>query len=96
MQLPGRFAKERALIADYARYVSRFDAVAAYLVRWQPPALMLWGRHDPFFDLAEVLSWMKELPRMEAHILDGGHMLLETHAAEATVLLLDFVRRSTR
>jgi hypothetical protein len=27
MQLPGRMEKERALIADYARYVARFDAV---------------------------------------------------------------------
>lgn len=34
------------------------------------PALMVWGRHDPFFELAETLSWMKDLPRMDAHILD--------------------------
>ena len=91
MQLPGRMDKERALIADYARYVARFDAVSDYLKRRQPPALMLWGRHEPFFELAEVLSWMEDLPRMEAHILDGGHMLLETHAAEAASLMVDFI-----
>ena len=44
MQLPGRMDKERALIADYARYVARFDAIANYLKRRQPPALMVWGR----------------------------------------------------
>jgi pimeloyl-ACP methyl ester carboxylesterase len=93
MQLPGRMDKERALIADYARYVARFDAVADYLERRQPAALMIWGRHEPFFELAEVLSWMEVLPRMEAHILDGGHMLLETHAAEAGSLMLDFIAR---
>jgi pimeloyl-ACP methyl ester carboxylesterase len=43
MQLPGRMDKERALIADYARYVARFDAIADYLKRRQPPALMVWG-----------------------------------------------------
>ena len=96
MQLPGRMEKERALIADYGRYVARFDAIAEYLARWQPPALMLWGRHDPFFDVAEILSWMRDLPRMEAHIFDAGHMLLETHAAEAAPLLLDFIRRNQR
>jgi hypothetical protein len=32
---------------------------------------MVRGRHDPFFELAETLSWMEDLPRMEAHILDG-------------------------
>jgi surfactin synthase thioesterase subunit len=56
----------------------------------------VWGRHDIYFDLAEVLSWMRALPRMEAHVLDAGHLLLETHAAAAVSLMLDFVRRTTR
>jgi surfactin synthase thioesterase subunit len=55
---------------------------------------MVWGRHEPFFELVEVLSWMEDLPRMEAHILDGGHMLLETHAAEAASLMVDFIERT--
>jgi len=93
MCLPGRMATQRALIADYADYVARFDAVAEYLARWQPPSLLLWGRHDAFFDLAEIQSWMRALPRMEAHIFDAGHFLLETHAAKATALMLDFIRR---
>jgi pimeloyl-ACP methyl ester carboxylesterase len=95
MRLPGRMDTQRALIADYAHYVARFDAIADYLARWQPPALMLWGRHDAFFDLAEILSWMRALPRMEAHVFDAGHFLLETHAAAAVSLRLDFIRRTT-
>jgi len=94
MNLPGRLATQRALIADYAHYAARFDAIARYLERWQPPALMVWGRHDVYFDLAEVLSWMRALPRMEAHVLDAGHLLLETHAATATSLMLDFISRT--
>jgi hypothetical protein len=39
---------------------------------------------------------MEDLPRMEAHILDGGHMLLETHAAEAASLMVDFIKRTQR
>jgi pimeloyl-ACP methyl ester carboxylesterase len=96
MCLPGRMATQRALIADYANHVARFDDIAEYLARWQPPALLLWGRHDVFFELAEVVSWMKALPRMEAHVLDGGHMLLETHSAAAVSLMRDFVTRSQR
>jgi pimeloyl-ACP methyl ester carboxylesterase len=93
MNLPGRMATQRALIADYGKYVARFDAIARYLARWQPPALMVWARHDPFFDLAEIQSWMRALPRMEAHVLDAGHKLLETHAAAAVRLMLDFIRQ---
>lgn len=39
------------------------DAIADCLARRQPPALMVWGRHDAFFDLAETPSWMCALPR---------------------------------
>jgi pimeloyl-ACP methyl ester carboxylesterase len=95
MQLPGRLDTQRALIADYGNYVERFDAIAQYLAREQPPALMLWGRHDSFFDLRETLSWMQSLPRMESHVFDAGHFLLETHAAEVTSLMLDFIGRRT-
>jgi pimeloyl-ACP methyl ester carboxylesterase len=94
MNLPGRMDTQRALVADYGHYVARFDAIADYLARWQPPSLMLWGRHDAYFDLAETLSWMQDLPRMEAHVLDAGHLLLETHSAVAMPLMLDFIRRS--
>lgn len=96
MNLPGRMETQRALIADYQHYAARFDSIAKYLQRWQPPALMVWGRHDVYFDLAEVLSWMRALPRMEAHILDAGHLLLETHAAAAASLMLEFIRRTLK
>jgi hypothetical protein len=33
---------------------------------------------------------------MEAHVLDAGHLLLETHAAVAVPLMLDFIRRCQR
>jgi pimeloyl-ACP methyl ester carboxylesterase len=94
MNLPGHMETQRALIADYGRYAARFDAIAQYLESWQPPALMVWGRHDIYFDLAEVLSWMRALPRMEAHVLDAGHLLLETHAATAVSLMLGFIGRT--
>lgn len=93
MSLPGRMDTQRALIADYGRYVARFAGIAHYLERWQPPALMLWGRHDAFFDLAEIVSWMRDLPRMEAHVFDAGHLMLETHSAAAAPLMLDFIKR---
>lgn len=91
MRLPGRLQTQRRLIADYANYVARFDEVAAYLKAHRPAGLMLWGRHDAFFDIAEIQSWLADLPRMEAHVLDGGHFLLVTHAAEASALIGKFL-----
>lgn len=91
---PGRLAAQRALIADYGNYVARFESISNYLRTNQPPALMTWGRHDAFFDLAEVVSWMEDLPRMEAHVLDGAHFLLETHAGPAGTLIRNFIART--
>lgn len=95
MSLPGRLETQRALIADYGKYAARFDAIAQFLAERAPPAVMVWGRHDTFFDLAETLSWMQDLPRMEAHILDGGHFLLETHASVAAEIFLRFIAASS-
>jgi pimeloyl-ACP methyl ester carboxylesterase len=94
MSLAGRLDTQRALVLDYRTHVRRFAEISEYLHRWQPPALMLWGRHDVFFELDETLSWMKVLPRMEAHILDGPHFLLETHPMECAALMRAFIRRS--
>jgi pimeloyl-ACP methyl ester carboxylesterase len=91
MSLPGRLDLHKALLADYGRYAGRFGEVADYLRRQQPRALLLWGRHDAFFDIAEVHSWLVDLPRMEAHVFDAGHLLLETHALRAAELMLEFV-----
>jgi pimeloyl-ACP methyl ester carboxylesterase len=93
MSAPGGLELQRALVLDYRSHVARFAEIAEYLANSQPRALMLWGRHDAFFDLAETLSWMKALPRMEAHVLDGPHFLLETHAAECAALISAFIRR---
>lgn len=91
---PGRMEAQKALILDNGRtHVARFGDYARWFRDRRPPALMIWGRHDPYFALDETLDWMKALPRMEAHILDGGHLLLETHAAEAVPLMTAFIRR---
>lgn len=91
MSQTGRLELQRALVYDYRHHVARFGDIADYLRRHQPPALMLWGRHDVFFAIDETLDWIKDLPRMEAHVLDGPHLLLETHAAECARLMGDFI-----
>lgn len=95
MARPDRLEAQRSLIADYGNYVSRFGAISDYLRTHQPPAVMVWGRHDAFFDISETLSWMQDLPRMEAHILDGGHFLLETHAAPAARCMREFIEHTS-
>ncbi|GGM17603.1 alpha/beta fold hydrolase [Micromonospora yangpuensis] len=95
MSRPGNVEAQFALFTDYASHVARFDEIAAYHRRHQPPALLLWGRHDAYFDIAEVLAYHRALERLDAHLYDGGHLLLETHPTECAELIRAFVLDNT-
>ncbi len=81
------------LFTDYRAHVARFGEIARFHRAEQPPTLIVWGVHDPFYDLAEVIAYHRELPAAESHLLDGGHFLLETHSRECVSLIRPFVAR---
>ncbi|NRQ32591.1 alpha/beta hydrolase [Nonomuraea sp. NN258] len=91
MSRPGNLEAQFRLFTDYAAHVARFGELTDYHLTHQPPCLLLWGRHDPFFDLAEIMGYARELDRLEMHVYDAGHLLLETHAAECAAQLAAFV-----
>lgn len=53
--------------------------------------LVLWGRHDTFFEISEVMAYHQDVTTLDAHLYDGEHFLLETHAGEVAALLVTFV-----
>ncbi|MFI6870336.1 alpha/beta fold hydrolase [Nocardia sp. NPDC050406] len=91
MSRPGNIEAQFQLFRDYANHVARFPELADYHRTRQPPALLLWGRHDPFFDLDEIMAYARALDRLEMHVYDGGHLLLETHAPECAAVMRSFI-----
>lgn len=91
MSRPGLVDIQFRIFADYGRYVARFPEISAYHRDHQPPALLLWGRHDWFFEIDEVLVYARELDRLDMHIYDGAHLLLETHHQECAALMRTFI-----
>jgi len=89
---PGNTEVQFQLFYDYRNHVARFPEIADYHAEHQPPCLVLWGRHDTFYDIAEVLAYHQVMTSFEAHIYDAGHFLLETHATEVAGLLVTFTR----
>ena len=96
MSLPGRLDLQRSLIRDYKRHVDRFEEIAAYLKARQPPALLLWGRHDPYYQLDEIVAYARELERVEMHVFDGAHLLLETHYRECAEAIQSFIENNAK
>lgn len=91
MSRPGLVDIQFRIFSDYGNHIARFPRISAYHRNRQPPALLLWGRHDTYFAVDEVLAYSRELDRLDMHIFDGGHLLLETHSAECAALMRAFV-----
>jgi pimeloyl-ACP methyl ester carboxylesterase len=60
----------------------------------QPRLLVIWGKHDPSFDLSEPDAYRRDVPRAQVHVLDAGHFALDTAANEIAALVRGFVDSS--
>jgi pimeloyl-ACP methyl ester carboxylesterase len=81
------------LFTDYRSHAARFGEIAHFHRTEQPPTLIVWGVHDPYYELDEVIAYHRALPAAESHLLDAGHLLLETHSREFLSLACPFVAR---
>jgi pimeloyl-ACP methyl ester carboxylesterase len=91
MKRPGNIDMQFELNCDYKSNIDMFPAFQNYFREHQPPALVIWGKHDVFFGVAEAHCYRKDLPNATVHIIDGGHMVLETNFDEVVRVIEDFL-----
>lgn len=91
MNQPGRIEMQLRIFSDYGSHAASFPACAAYHRDHQPCALLLWGRHDPYYDIAEADAYARDIDGIDMHFFDGTHLLLETHHEECTRLMRKFI-----
>ena len=90
---PGNQDIQLRLLHNYQSNFAAYPAWQAYLARHQPPALIVWGKNDPFFMLAGVDYLKEQLPAAEVHLFDAGHFALETHSGEIAERVDAFMQR---
>ncbi len=90
---PGQSDIQAELFYDYRTNVASYPAWHAWLQRYQPPLLVLWGRYDPSFQIAEAEAYTRDVPDAEVHFLDAGHFALDEKADEIAALTDDFLAR---
>jgi pimeloyl-ACP methyl ester carboxylesterase len=56
--------------------------------------LVIWGKYDPSFLVAETAAYQRDLPGAEVHILDAGHFALYEKPDEIAKLVGDFLGRT--
>jgi pimeloyl-ACP methyl ester carboxylesterase len=91
---PGNDEIQLALFYDYLSNLQRYPEWHAYFRAHQPPTLLVWGKHDPFFSVAGARAYARDLPNAEIHLLDTGHFALEDHADVIATHIARFLGRA--
>jgi pimeloyl-ACP methyl ester carboxylesterase len=91
MTRPGAQEAQLDLLRDYASNVALYPEFQAYLRKYHPPLLAVWGRNDPFFLPAGAEAYKRDIPDAEVHFYDTGHFALETHTPEIASAMTKFL-----
>jgi pimeloyl-ACP methyl ester carboxylesterase len=91
MKRPGNIDMQFELNCDYKNNIKMFPAFQAYFRAHQPPALIIWGKHDAFFKVDEAVCYKRDLYDAQIYTVEGGHMLLETNFDEVLNLINTFL-----
>lgn len=90
---PGQRRIQSDLFFDYQTNVAAYPAWQAWLRARKPPLLVLWGRYDPSFAVAEAQAYRRDVPAAEVQILNAGHFALDEKVDEVAVLIRSFLGR---
>jgi pimeloyl-ACP methyl ester carboxylesterase len=91
MRRPGNIDAQFELNCTYKSNIEMFPTFQEYFRTQQPPALVIWGKHDPYYDVKEAQCYKRDLPNADIHLLDGSHMVLETNFDEVLSLIEGFL-----
>jgi len=68
----------------------------AYVRRYQPPALIVWGKNDQIFPPEGAFPYQRDLEEVELHLLDTGHFALEEEGDTIASLMRRFLEARLR
>jgi len=74
---PGNQAIQLELFYSYGSNPPLYPVWQAYLRKYQPPTLVVWGKNDPIFPAEGAHPYKWDLQNIEFHLLDTGHFALE-------------------
>lgn len=87
---PGNLDMQYEMNCTIESNIEMFPVFQDYFRTHHPRALIIWGKHDPYYSVKEASCYIRDLPDVSVHILDGSHMVLETNFDEVLKLIRDF------
>lgn len=90
---PGNHDIQLALFYSYGTNPPLYPAWQAYFRKYQPPALITWGKNDEIFPASGAYAYQEDLQHAELHLLDTGHFALEEDGALIASLIDEFLQK---
>jgi pimeloyl-ACP methyl ester carboxylesterase len=90
---PGQADIQTTLFLDYRTNVAFYPLWQKWLRAVQPPTLVVWGKYDPSFTVADATAYAGDVPKAEIHILEAGHFALDEATDEIASLVRNFLER---
>ncbi|RAX40312.1 alpha/beta fold hydrolase [Rhizobium tropici] len=87
----GRKQPQLDLLFDYRSNLPLYPQWQEWLRANVPPALIVWGKNDPFFTPAGAQAYLEDLPRAHLQFLDTGHFALEECLPQVASLIDHFL-----
>lgn len=81
------------LLQDYYNNLLDYPLWQAYLRRYQPPTLIVWGQNDPAFIADGAKAYLRDVPNAELHLLDAGHFAVEEKPVEIAKHITNFMHK---
>lgn len=91
MNTPPRRELSLKLMEGLKQNLEWFPRYQAYLREHQPPALIVWGPNDGYMPEASGRAYLRDIPKAELVLTDGGHWLLETHLEQVVPVIRRFL-----
>ncbi|MGD1834826.1 MAG: alpha/beta fold hydrolase [Nitrososphaeraceae archaeon] len=77
MDRPGNVPIQLAMLYDYKNNLLLYPKWQENFRKYQPPALIVWGKNDYIFPVSGAHQYKRDLKDIETYILDTGHFALE-------------------
>ncbi len=90
---PGNKEIQLALFYDYGTNLARYPAWQAYFRKYQPRALIMWGKNDIIFPIDGAYLYKRDLKNVELHELNTGHFALEEDGPFIAQSIIGFFSR---
>lgn len=84
------------LLYDYNSNVYLHSQWQNYFNTHQPATLVVWGKNDTIFPVKTAESYKGDLNKVDIHLLDTGHHVLELKAQKVSKLVANFMKKNHR